>query len=536
MIRDGAVAITRGIVAETGAFAALAAKYPGARILGDGTQLLLPGLVDAHSHGRGMSPIQKGVNNDFLENALFDWAYMPVLPPELTAALCAWRHLRSGATLLHHNGFDDDGPEGVRRAHAAIKTYRATGIRLAFSPGVRDESKLVMGGEDFIASLPDELREAARSFVFFDKAAFADEYFRLFDELYDTYNDADLRILLAPSWAHGASEAFLRRVRETAAARGGVMIHMHLLQSPVQKAYGLRRHNKPTVMWLDDLGLVDENVAYGHAIHVTEPEIALMGRRRVSVTSHPSCNFHMRNGITPVMPLRAAGVNVAMGLDDKTINDDEDAVMEVRMMHKVHRLHSFELTTPAMSAYDALEIATVNGARAAGFAREVGALLPGMKGRRDPRRSRPGSARPMDRSALRHRRGVCRARDGRRCRDCRRRPRCRREPPAADDRCRGALPRGERFLRQGPDSRAAGSRRSPRPRQTLCPSLVRQLAPGHGRPALLPRQQPGLGCDRRALLPAFHPRSPSSRMARSVGVSGSGASQSSTRRRADVNR
>ncbi len=380
VIRDGAVAITRGVVAETGAFAALAARYPAARILGDGTQLLLPGLVDAHSHGRGLSPIQKGVPNDFLENALFDWAYMPVLPPELTAALCAWRHLRSGSTLLHHNGFDDDGREGARRAHAAIKAYHAAGIRLAFSPGVRDESKLVMGGEDFIASLPADIREPARSFVFFDKAAFADEYFRLFDELYDAYNDADTRILLAPSWAHGASEAFLRRVRETATTRGGVMIHMHLLQSPVQKAYGLRRYAKPTVFWLDNLGLVESNVAYGHAIHVTEPEIALMGRRRVSVTSHPSCNFHMRNGITPVMPMRAAGVNVAMGLDDKTINDDEDAVMELRMMHKLHRLHSFELTAPAMSAYDALEIATVNGARAAGFAGEVGALLPGMKG------------------------------------------------------------------------------------------------------------------------------------------------------------
>jgi 5-methylthioadenosine/S-adenosylhomocysteine deaminase len=58
VIRDGAVAITQGVVAETGAFAALAARYPAARILGDGTQLLLPGLVDAHSHGRGMSPIQ----------------------------------------------------------------------------------------------------------------------------------------------------------------------------------------------------------------------------------------------------------------------------------------------------------------------------------------------------------------------------------------------------------------------------------------------------------------------------------------------
>jgi 5-methylthioadenosine/S-adenosylhomocysteine deaminase len=155
---------------------------------------------------------------------------------------------------------------------------------------------------------------------------------------------------------------------------------MHLLQSPVHKAYGLRRHGKPTVFWLDDLGLVESNVVYGHAIHVTEAEIELMGRRNVSVTSHPSCNFHMRNGITPVVPLRAAGVNVAMGLDDKTINDDEDAVMELRMMHKVHRLHTFDLETPALSAYEAFEIATLNGGKATGFADEVGALIPGRKG------------------------------------------------------------------------------------------------------------------------------------------------------------
>jgi 5-methylthioadenosine/S-adenosylhomocysteine deaminase len=148
VIPAGAVVIIDGTVKETGPFTAIAPKYPGATIIGDGTQLLLPGLVDAHSHGRGLSPIQKGVRNDFLENALFDWAYMPILPAELTAAICALRHLRSGCTLLHHNGFDDDGVESARRAHVAIKTYLSTGIRLAFSPGVRDESKLAMAGRN----------------------------------------------------------------------------------------------------------------------------------------------------------------------------------------------------------------------------------------------------------------------------------------------------------------------------------------------------------------------------------------------------
>ena len=187
--------------------------------------------------------------------------------------MCALRHLRSGCTLLHHNGFDDDGVEGARRAHIAIRTYLSTGIRLAFSPGVRDESKLAMGGEEFIETLPPDLRVGARRLVFFDKESLADSYFRLFDELYETNNDKDTRILLAPCWAHGASEEFLRRVRAKADERGGVMIHMHLLQSPVHKAYGLRRHGKPTVFWLDDLGLAERNIVYGHAIHVTEAEI-----------------------------------------------------------------------------------------------------------------------------------------------------------------------------------------------------------------------------------------------------------------------
>ncbi len=379
LIQDGGVLIEGDRIAATGPFADLHAQHPRARVLGDGRQLLLPGLADAHCHGRGLSPIQKGVPTDFLENALFDWAVMPVLPPELTAALCALRHIRSGCTLLHHNGFDDEGLAGARRAETAIRTYLSTGIRLAFSPAIRDESRLALDEDGFLATLPADLRAWAASLVQFDKRTAADEYFALFDDLYARHNGAETRVLLAPSWAHGATEGFLRRVRERSDALGGVPIHMHLLQTPVQKAYGLRRRGRPTLEWLDELGLVDRQVVYGHAIHVTRRDIELMGRRRACVTNHPSCNLHMRNGIAPVMPMRAAGVTVAMGMDDKTINDDEDAVMEVRMLHKLHRLHTFELPEPALDAYDALEMATVNGAKVCGFEGETGALLPGMK-------------------------------------------------------------------------------------------------------------------------------------------------------------
>jgi cytosine/adenosine deaminase-related metal-dependent hydrolase len=379
VVADGAIAIEDGIVAATGTFRDLRARYPTARVLGDGTQLLMPGLIDAHSHGRGLSPIQKGVPTDFLENALFDWAYMPVLPPELTSGLCALRHIRSGCTTLHHNGFDEDGKAGADRAHRSVKTYLATGIRLAYSPSIRDLNKLALDDAAFWRTLPPDLQEWSKPLVEFDRKAAQDEYFALFDDLYRRFNDADTRILLSAAWAHGATEAYLRRMRETADRLGGVQIHIHTLQTPVQKAYGLAAHGKPTMNWLDELGFVARNVTYGHGIHVTEDDIALMAARGASITHHPSCNLHMRNGVAPVIQYLRAGVNVAMGLDDKTINDDEDAVMEVRMIHKIHRLATFDLDERALDACTALRIATTNAARVCGFEGTLGTLEPGMK-------------------------------------------------------------------------------------------------------------------------------------------------------------
>ena len=379
VLRDGAIAIAGDRIEAVGVYADLRKRAPAARVLGDGTEMLIPGLVDAHSHGRGMSPIQKGVANDFLENCLFDWAFMHLLPAELCAGMTAYHHIRSGATLLHHNGFDDDGPVGATRADTAIRTYLESGIRLAFSPGVRDESKLALDEKAFFETLPEDLKAFARPRVFYDKREVEERYFALFEDLHRRYNGADTRILLSPSWTHGASEGFLARVRETAERHGGTQIHMHTLQSPVQKAYAARRMGKPTIQWLDELGMVAPNVTYGHCVHVTDPEIELIGARGASVTNHPSCNFIMRNGITPVMRMRKAGVNVAMGLDDKTINDDEDAIMELRMIHKVHRVDTYDLASPPLDPYEALEIATLNGARVCGFEGQTGALLPGMK-------------------------------------------------------------------------------------------------------------------------------------------------------------
>ena len=127
VLGDAAVLVSGSRIAAVGDWRSLRRRHPDARVVGNGKQLLMPGLVDAHSHGRALSPIQKGVLNDYLENNLLDWAFMPVFDPELTAALGAWRHLRSGCTTIHHMGFDTDGPDARGRSETAIRTISAVG-------------------------------------------------------------------------------------------------------------------------------------------------------------------------------------------------------------------------------------------------------------------------------------------------------------------------------------------------------------------------------------------------------------------------
>ncbi len=379
ILENGAVYVRDGLIKEVGDFDALKEKHLGVEIKGNGRQLLMPGLADGHSHGYGLSLIQRGVPMDYLENGMLDWAFLVNVDPEVSAQMSALRHLRSGCTTMHHNNWGADD-EPLENMETTLKSYKTTGIRLAYSPGGRDLSRLALDEEGFFQTLPPELREFARPGLEYDREAFIQGYMDKFEHLHKTYDGGLVRIIFGPSWAMGATDAFLKQVKARADELGKLPIHMHTLQTPVQKQYGFRKYGKSLVAHLDDLGLVDENLVLGHATFVTEADIELLASKGASVTHHASCNLAIRNGIAPVYYMLQAGVNVGMGLDDKGINDDEDAIMEMRLIHRLHRVSGFDLNgTPALDAFDILKIGTINTARVCGYAGEVGALKPGMQ-------------------------------------------------------------------------------------------------------------------------------------------------------------
>lgn len=381
MILDGAVHVQNDRIVQTDRYVALRQRYPNAAVVGNADDIVLPGLIDAHHHGRGLSFLQVGPGYDFLENALYEWPAAVSLSPELNAKLMSWRHLRSGCTTVHHNegGMALDA-QAYQKGAAALKTYRQIGIRAAFSPGIRDINFIAYDDEAFYETLPPQLQSFAKPYIFFDKNRAREMYFEMFDRLYAEFQNGLTSVFFGPSWAHGATDAYLCAVKERSVKLGGLPIHIHTLQTPQQRAYGLKRYGKSLLKRLDDLDLVDEHLTLGHAVYLDEDDIALLAEKHGNITHHPSCNLSMRNGIAPVYFLQKAGVNVALGLDEKGFADDEDAIAELRMIFYLNRLSGFELdNTPALTPYEVLAMGTCNAAKTLGLQNEVGKLLPGMK-------------------------------------------------------------------------------------------------------------------------------------------------------------
>lgn len=378
VVRDAAARVDGGRIAEVGDFAALRAAYPALPVIGGPDALVMPGLIDAHSHGRGLSPIQKGVLYDYLENAFLDWSSMVYLPNDLCAALSAVRHLRMGCTTIHHTGWNDEGPRALEEARLAVDAYRRSGIRLAYSPAMRDRNRFCVDEQGFLETLPPDIRAFVEPMTRYDARAIQDQYMELFDALHGQYDGPMSRVFHGPSWAHGTTDAFFARIRDSAAAHGGIPVHIHTQQSPHQRAWSIKTYGHSLVVHLDRQGMLGPNTTLGHAVWLSQADIELMAERGASTTHHASCNLHVRNGISPIWHMTRAGVNVAMGIDDKSFNDDDDPFMELRAAGALSRVPAFDLgDTPALTAPQILAMGTVNAARTLGFAPGHGTLAPG---------------------------------------------------------------------------------------------------------------------------------------------------------------
>jgi 5-methylthioadenosine/S-adenosylhomocysteine deaminase len=158
----------------------------------------------------------------------------------------------------------------------------------------------------------------------------------------------------------------------------GAPVHTHLLESREEEASVREALGRSQMEFLDELGVLDADLRVAHAVWLGERELDVLGDRRLGIVHCPSANLKLGSGIADLVFLRSrANLTVGIGTDGAPCNNDMDVLEEMRL---AALLAGFKRGPGAFRAEEALELATVEGARAIGLGDELGSLEPGKAG------------------------------------------------------------------------------------------------------------------------------------------------------------
>lgn len=309
----------------------------------DGSNLVaLPGFVNAHTHAA--MTIFRSYADDL---PLMTWLQEKIWPAEdkLTeddvywgSKLCVLEMLLSGTTTF---------ADMYSFMPAVAKVVEETGVRACLSRG------LIGVGPTAELGL-QEGEELVKNW----------------------HGKANGRIttMLGPHAPYTCPPDYLAKVMELA-KKYQVGMHIHVAETigefnDIKKQYG-----KTPVGHLDSLGLFDYPVLAAHCVHLTDEDIDVLSAKGVSVAHNPESNMKLASGIAPVVKMLNKGVNVALGTDGASSNNNLDMLEEMRSAALLHKAAG---DPTVICSYQALEMATKNGAKALGLEDKVGMLKPGM--------------------------------------------------------------------------------------------------------------------------------------------------------------
>ena len=207
------------------------------------------------------------------------------------------------------------------------------------------------------------------------EVAILEDMIRVVDAHHDSAEGSMLRVGLAPCSPFSVSRDLMRNAAILARDKG-VMLHTHLAENDEDIAYSLAKFGCRPGQYAQDLGWTGDDVWHAHCVKLDAAEIDLFARTRTGIAHCPCSNCRLGSGIAPVRALRDAGVKVGLGVDGSASNDAGNLIAEARQTMLLQRV---ALGADAMSAREALEIATLGGAQVLGRP-DCGSLAVGKRG------------------------------------------------------------------------------------------------------------------------------------------------------------
>ncbi len=360
-IANGAILITDNLITAVGTTDDL--PDDADQVIDMKGHVVMPGLVNTHHHMfQSLTRALPAAQNA----ELFDWlsALFPVwgnITPEMmniSAKTSMADLILSGCTTAaDHAYFYVNGSRLEDNLDAAREIgMRYHGVRGAITLGQTD------GGLP-----PDHVVEK-------DEDAVLKEMQRVIEANHQRDDDAMIQVAVGPSSPFTVTPNLMRESARLA-REYGVLMHTHTAENSKDLAFSQARYNMTPAQFAEEMGWVGDDVWHAHCVHLDDYGIQLFGRTGTGVAHCPCSNMRLASGIAPIRKMLDHGVKVGLGVDGTASNDGNDLLGEARQAMLVARVRHEDPT--AMSAREALRIATRGGAAVLGRDHAIGRIQPG---------------------------------------------------------------------------------------------------------------------------------------------------------------
>ena len=339
---NGDVFIADGVIREIGAN--LTVKDEGCEIIHGKDTVVLPGLVNCHTHA-GMTLLRSYAD----DLPLMKWLSEKIWPREahLTAQdiyrgtmLSILEMIKSGTTCFADMYFFMD---------EVARAVEETGIRAVLSRG------MVGTG---------------------DKAQFALDESREFVKKWHKQADGRITCMLGPHASYTCPPEYLYKVMQLSDELG-VGLHIHLAETAGEVEDMEKKYGKTPIKLMEAIGIFkNRQVLAAHCVHVSDEEIEILKKYNVGIAHNPQSNMKLASGAAPVPKMLKAGALVGLGTDSAASNNNLDLLEEMRTCALLHKLVSLDSTV--LPAYQVLEMATRQGSKVLGL-EKTGSIQPGYK-------------------------------------------------------------------------------------------------------------------------------------------------------------
>lgn len=345
VLSPGSLAVDGTTIVAVDTPAAIAAKYRGRQRLDLAGHIVLPGLINTHTHAPMV--MYRGLADDL---ALMDWLQKYIFPAEAKTVspefvrvgtrLAALEMIRSGTTLYADMYYFEE--------EIAAET-KAAGLR-----GVLGQTIIQFPVPD--ARTPADGLVRAGAFI---------ERFK---------GDPLIVPAVAPHAMYTLDRATLLAARDLA-VKHQVPLLIHLAETEDEVKISQERYRQRPATFLDRIGFWAPVTLVAHGVWVSPEEVAMLTARGVGVSHNPESNMKLASGTAPVPAYLRAGTRLGLGTDGAASNNDLDMFEAMRQAAFLHKLVSKD--PRVVSARQALAMATIGGARALGLEARLGSLEPG---------------------------------------------------------------------------------------------------------------------------------------------------------------